>query len=728
MLSRDITWLVCIILSLSISSFGAEKSIGVAASSEGSIYEQSLSAFIKEIDSTYPIFDLKGIRGDWDTCKKELLEKIKRCESNQQFYSLLNEARLCLRDSHIGFGNLKGEYPQAPVRYYPGICFFPAVGGQVVIISSVSEYEDKLKPGTIITEIDGENARDYLENDAEKSWKAGGYFSSPQRARLYCYRIALRGDENDRHRITIIKNGKAENVIVVNKWKAGGWLHTYAMPKGLQRHGNCYYAKLKGDYGYIYLRRIRSELVKAIDEALASFGNIRGLIIDLRGNGGGGYGREVFARFDKKTGPSQDVPFFYRGDIVVLIGAGAMSAGETFARDLVYSAQAHLMGSRTAGSSSAKRSWQLPHELGTVTLPTRSRWGFDGEPIEYNGIAPHQAVQVIPEELQNGINSGIKRAQEYLDKKWALRSDADRKLPLVVRKKGDAGGVVAKSASRRRFGITGAVFEPVSDAESDSFFNKLEDSNSLEEFKRTLENMHLLKKPAANAVVVARSGSFTAEAVTNSAGVYQFIDLPSNPYSVSVINVKKGVPSIAQKTTMLNFNDIIDLNLETRATVKGRVTDIHGQPVAGVRITGAKAPFTIPEAGGPLRPESVYGVSSRDGSYELSGLKPTHFYSVFRYLLSGWTKLEGFYVDISVRANGTEGKAGTLRVPLVTEKELNQARRLLNAYNQVAKRTGAKTLLEKEELSIPLPVSEGNMITAPDIILKEKEQVAEPVK
>ena len=76
----------------------------------------------------------------------------------------------------------------------------------------------------------------------------------------------------------------------------------------------------------------------------------------------------------------------------MLIDAGAMSAGETLARDLVYSAEAHLMGSRTAGSSSAKRSWQLPGELGTVTLPTRSRWGFDGEPIEYNGIAPHEAV------------------------------------------------------------------------------------------------------------------------------------------------------------------------------------------------------------------------------------------------------------------------------------------------------------------------------------------------
>ncbi|MHC4743232.1 MAG: S41 family peptidase [Planctomycetota bacterium] len=670
MLGRNITWLVCIILSLNISSAGSERFVGGEASSEDAIYEQSLSAFIKEIDNTYPFFDLKGIRDDWDMCKGQLLEKVRRCDSNRQFYSLLHEARICLRDSHIGFGNLKGEYPQPPARYYPGICFFPAAEGQVVIMSSVPEYEKKLKPGTIVAKIDGEKARDYLERDAEKSWKAGGYFSSPQRARLYSYRIPLKGDENAEHRITIIKNGKTEEINVVNKWKAVGWPHTYAMPKRLQRHGNCYYTKLKADYGYIYLRRIRSELVEAIDKALGSFENIRGLIIDLRGNGGGGYGREVFARFDKKKGPSKNAPLFYRGDIAVLIDAGTISAGETFARDLVYAAEAHLMGSRTAGSSSAKRAWQLPGDLGTVTLPTRSRWGFKGKHIEYNGIEPHEEVLVVPEELQSGINSGIKRAQEYLEKKWASRSEADRKLPLIVRQKLDTGAV-KKSTARRTFDISGTVFEPVSDAWFDSFFDKLADSNSSEELNKTLRNMQYPRKPAADVVVVASSGSFSDETVTNSLGVYHFADLPTNPYTVSAKIVKNGVPSFDHKAITLDSNRIVNLNLETRAIVKGRVVDIHGKPVAGVRITGTKAPFTVPEGSGPWHPESVQGVSDRNGSYELSGLKPTFLYPAAAYLLTGWTKLDGFYVDMTVAG----GKDETLRVPLVTEKQLNRPRR-----------------------------------------------------
>lgn len=429
---------------------------------ESRIYEQSLAAFIKEIDSTYPFLDLKGIRHDWNTCKKELLEKIKQCESNEEFYGLLNEARLCLRDSHMGFGNLKGEFPRAEVRYYPRVSFLPAANGQVVVMSCMSEHSDKLKPGTIVTEIDGQNARDYLESDAKKSWKAGGSFSSPQRARLFSYRIPLKGEQNDNHQITIIKNGKTETIRVVNKWEAKGWPHTYAEPTGLKRRGNCSYVKLKSGYGYIYLRRIAGELVEAIDEALGSFEDIRGLIIDLRGNGGGGYGTEVFKRFNKKQGPSEDAPF-YRGDMVVLLDAGAISAGETFARDMVYSAGAYLMGSRTAGSSSAKREWQIPNGLGTATLPVRSRWGFERQPIEYNGIVPHKTVEVVPAELQNGINSGIRRAEEYLDRKWALKSAAERELPLIVRKKEYPGQFERTQPIGTTYATSTAEPDPIAD-------------------------------------------------------------------------------------------------------------------------------------------------------------------------------------------------------------------------------------------------------------------------
>lgn len=411
---------------------------GQAKSQSNNIYEESLQAFIKEIDTTYPFFDLKHIRSDWKICKQKLLANVKQCNSNNEFYRLLDQSRRCLRDSHVQFFDLKCKYPQPEIRYFPGISFLPAVDNQVVIMSCMPEYGNRLKPGMIVTAINGQNAREYLEREAKNSWNAGGYFSSPQRARLYVYRIPLQGDKGDLNQLRVLENGQAKTVKLVNKWKAVGWPHTYAMPKSLKRHGNCYWGKLDSGYGYIYLRRIRGELVEAVDKALESFGNIKGLIIDLRGNGGGGYGRDVFTRFGKKQKPSADHPC-YRGDLVVLIDAGTMSAGETFARDLVYTAGAYLMGSTTAGSSSAKRSWVLPSGLGKVILPRRSRWGFDRQPIEFNGIGPHQNVEVVPAELQKGINSGIQRAEEYLNEMNEKRAqkekgEAERKPPLVIQK------------------------------------------------------------------------------------------------------------------------------------------------------------------------------------------------------------------------------------------------------------------------------------------------------
>ena len=408
MYSRNLPRLVCAVSIMTLAG------VAVQAQPQNNIYEESLRAFIKEIDTTYPFFDLKGIRNDWKVSKRKLLARVKQCNSNDDFYGLLDQARRCLRDSHMQFRDLKGEYPRSEVRYFPGISFLPAVKNQVVIMSCMPEYSDGLKPGTIVTAIDGQDARKYLEREAKKSWQAGGYFSSPQRARLYVYRIPLQGDENEAHQLKVIKNGQGKTVRVVNKWKAGGWPHTYAMLQGLKRRGNCRFGRLKSGYGYIHLRRIRGELVPAVDEALRSFKGIRGLIIDLRGNGGGGYSREVFDRFDKNKKPSGAHPY-YRGNMVVLIDAGTISAGETFARDLVNTAGAYLIGSATAGSSSAKRSWLLPGGLGKVILSRRSRWGFNRRPIEHNGIVPHRKAEVIPAELQQGINSGIKRAEEYLN-------------------------------------------------------------------------------------------------------------------------------------------------------------------------------------------------------------------------------------------------------------------------------------------------------------------------
>ncbi|OHB55298.1 MAG: hypothetical protein A2Y12_00585 [Planctomycetes bacterium GWF2_42_9] len=270
--------------------------------------------------------------------------------------------------------------------------------------------------------------------------------------------------------------------------------------------------------------------------------------------------------------------------------------------------------------------------------------------------------------------------------------------------------------------IHGTVFEPKSDAMLNSLFTELETVDSLEEFQQTLQNMYFSKLPAAGITVTLQCGSLAAKVVTDADGKYNFIGLPNGRYTLSTKKKCEKQLAIAKRSTELESDSKMDLNLrDDFVTVKGRITDVYGRPIAGAIVTGTKAPFSTPEGSGPLYPDSISAISKSDGSYELSGFIPPSFYLVSRYLLTGWTNVDGFYVDVDVKADGvTTGKNNILRVPLVTEERLNQAHRFLNAYNQVAKRSGEKVLQVKQDFSYPLPSSRNNMITISDIIPKPK--------
>lgn len=368
-------------------------------------YATDMDALIQEIDRTYPFFDLKGIRADWEKAKAQLRQKAVTCRSDQEFMQLAIDGGKCLRDSHMGPREFKVQYPPQPQQYYPGISFLPATNNRVVVMYPRQGMDPAIRTGTVVTKIDGQDARQVLEARSQAAWQEGGFFSSPQRARLYEYRIPLRGEVNgEKHTITCLDGSQERVIELASDINASGWPHTYNLPKGLKRVGrSAYHTQLPSGVGYIYLRRIDSSAEPGIAEAVATHRSVKGWIVDLCGNGGGGYGSSLQQKL--KT---------LRKPVACVIDAGCMSAGETFARDIVNLAQARLFGSKTAGASSAKRVWKFPSGVGAMLMPTRSRWGLNSQPIEFNGIAPHVAVEAVPEELQQGLNSAILRAEEYV--------------------------------------------------------------------------------------------------------------------------------------------------------------------------------------------------------------------------------------------------------------------------------------------------------------------------
>jgi C-terminal processing protease CtpA/Prc len=305
----------------------------------------------------------------------------------------------------MGPRDMKIQISELSPAFYPGISFLPATEQRVIVMAAMNGLDPDLKPGTVVTRIDGKDARKYLEEQAAASWKKGGFFSSPQRARLFEYRIPLQGEKGEIHRITVLA-GKEKELKLASNIPARGWPHVYNMPKDLARGSrSCFYGKLPEGFGYIYLRQVDPTVEQGIAKAVESLPDVKGWIVDLRGNGGGGYGSLLKARLSTLRKP-----------VAGLIDEGCISAGETLARDLVRVCDAKLFGSTTAGSSSAKRIWKFPSGIGSVSLPVRGRSGINGRGIEFYGIEPDVPVEAVPEEVQQGQNSCIQRAVESLAK------------------------------------------------------------------------------------------------------------------------------------------------------------------------------------------------------------------------------------------------------------------------------------------------------------------------
>ncbi|MBE3070401.1 MAG: hypothetical protein IMZ66_09225 [Planctomycetes bacterium] len=369
-------------------------------------YAADLAAFVKEVDAGYPFFELKGIKDDWAATRKRLAAGVGRCRSDTDFLGLIVEGMRCLRDAHMSLDEPKAEMPKPPPEYVSGISFLPAIKNSVVVMVPPKGMESQLATGTVVLTIDGKPARAVLDELAKRSWAAGGFFSSPQRARLFEYRIPLRGKQGEKHVIGYVARGKPARITLTSTVEAGGWPHVYNQPANLARVGRSFlYGRLPGGSGYIYIRRVEADTADGLKEALAKVPGAKGWVVDLCGNGGGGYDDTLIAAVKAMPRP-----------VAVIIDEGCISAGETLARDFAEYAGARLFGAKTAGSSSSKRHWTFPSGIASVTFSTRSRWRGDRKPIEFNGIDPDEPVEAVPEELARGLNSAICRAEAYLRK------------------------------------------------------------------------------------------------------------------------------------------------------------------------------------------------------------------------------------------------------------------------------------------------------------------------
>jgi C-terminal processing protease CtpA/Prc len=184
---------------------------------------------------------------------------------------------------------------------------------------------------------------------------------------------------------------------------------------GINDSADVSWARLDGGIGYIGVRRIQNGLEAKLDGALKGLGEIKGLILDVRGNTGGGFDASTaFGNFDPAPEAVGKGRPRFTGPIALLIDERTTSAGEGWASWFVARRRARLFGTTSAGASCRKTTYTLTDGLYRVVVPVKAYAGFLDRPIERRGLEPDVEVRCTASDVSRGRDTVAEAAAEWL--------------------------------------------------------------------------------------------------------------------------------------------------------------------------------------------------------------------------------------------------------------------------------------------------------------------------
>jgi carboxyl-terminal processing protease len=252
-----------------------------------------------------------------------------------------------------------------------------------------------VKPGDLITEIDGKSTRGMVVYDAVK---------------------LLRGPKGSNVTITLTREGEGSRDITLTR----DVIHIKSVK----------YKLLDDGIGYIKVSQFQENVSDELTDALSKLeldngGSLRGLVLDLRNNPGGLLDEAIKITdefIDKglivsvrgRTSDQSKEYYATKGEskrdlsLVVLVNKGSASASEVVAEALQDSNRATIVGSKTFGKGSVQTIIQLDDGSG-LKLTTAKFYAPSGRSISDVGVTP----DIIVEDDEHA-DVQIKRAVEIL--------------------------------------------------------------------------------------------------------------------------------------------------------------------------------------------------------------------------------------------------------------------------------------------------------------------------
>ncbi len=369
---------------------------------------------------------------DWDATYIEMIDEVLATNSTEAYYRELMRFVARLGDSH------SNVYPPEALgdRFYarPPIQT-RLINDQVIVtgVFSAKIMEKGIVPGSEILAIDGMPVRNYARDYIQPFQSAST--SQDLMVRKYGYGL-LAGPANKAITLHILQaNGTTASIVIARS----GHDDTI-WPEPYRRQ------QFEDGIEYLSLDSFADQrALEAFQEAWPDILQARGLILDLRDNGGGGSwpGYRILAHLiDQSVVPAavwsrqndsmrqastHSVQFQphpvrpiepideerFNGPVVLLIGPRTFSAAEDMVMAFVAAKRAQLVGETTAGSTGQPLVFELPGGGMARICAKRDTWP-DGKPMVGVGISPDHIVVPTIKDIQAGHDPVINAARQLI--------------------------------------------------------------------------------------------------------------------------------------------------------------------------------------------------------------------------------------------------------------------------------------------------------------------------
>lgn len=369
---------------------------------------------------------------DWNEVHSRYRPLIAAAQEDEAFYKLINKMLFELNVSHIGVVPPDDKEQIEPVLSADGSLGIDVrLLGDEAVITSVRPgspgAQAGLRPGFVVERIAGRT----VQQIADETLQIPPRHERNRRKRVTAALLSrLYGPAGEAVSIAYLdEEGKLHEQRIARAGREGRIALDPALPPFFIEFEA---RRLEGNIGYVRFNAFLPPVHERFPEAVASFRDTRGLIVDLRGNHGGVFEvrkalaeqlngeRVLFWTYKGRNStreaylePARDA---YTGPLVVLIDVMSLSSAEEFSGAMQAIDRAVIVGERSAGICVVANFMQLPNGA-TFMYPVEQTRTADGTVLEGRGVIPDVEVTLDRGLLLQGIDSQLEAAIDYITRK-----------------------------------------------------------------------------------------------------------------------------------------------------------------------------------------------------------------------------------------------------------------------------------------------------------------------